>query len=104
VAQNPSANAFGFGSLPPDLCSSPPVPPCADTRFGEVTIDRTNAVSNFNGLVVSFKHQFSRWTGGMFQVNYTYSHAFDEVSNGGLLTFPQGGSLYLQDPNNLRGS
>ena len=104
VAQNPSANGFGFGSLPPGLCSSPPVPPCADPRFGEVTVYTTNAVSNFNGLVVSFKHQFSRWSGGMFQANYTYSHAFDEVSNGGLMTFSQGGSLYPQDPYNLRGS
>jgi hypothetical protein len=40
----------------------------------------------------------------MFQANYTYGHAFDEVSNGGLFTFTFGSSLNPQDPNNLRGA
>jgi hypothetical protein len=102
--QNASANAFGFGSLPAGLCSSPPVPPCADPRFGQVTQIRSDAVSNYNGMVVSFRHHFSRWTQGLFQANYTYSHAFDEVSNGGFNTFTSAGSLVPQDPNNLRGA
>jgi hypothetical protein len=55
-------------------------------------------------LVVSFKHQFTRWTQGVFQANYTYGHAFDEVSNGGLFSFTLGSSLSPQDPNHLRGS
>jgi len=54
-------------------------------------------------MIISFKHQFSRWAQGMFQANYTYSHAFDEVSNGGLLPFTYGSSFYPQDPKNLRG-
>jgi len=104
LVQNPNANAFGFGSLPPGLCSSPPVPPCADPRFRGVTQFNTNAVSNYNGMVLSFSRRFSHWGQGQFQANYTYGHAFDEVSNGGWYGFTQGGSVFPQDPNNLRGS
>ncbi|MGA7928077.1 MAG: hypothetical protein WCA20_19065, partial [Candidatus Sulfotelmatobacter sp.] len=104
LVQDPSANAYGFGSLPASLCSSPPIPPCADPRFSEVTEYSSAAVSNYNGMVVSFRHQFSRWGNGLFETNYTYGHAFDEVSNGGLFPFTFGSSLYPQDPNNLRGS
>jgi hypothetical protein len=103
LAQNPNANAYGFGSLPPGQCTSPPVPPCADPRFSEVTEINTNAVSNYNGMVISFKHQFTSWAQGTFGVNYTYSHTFDEVSNGGLLPFTYSSAPYPQDPNNLRG-
>ncbi len=104
LVQNPNANAYGFGSFPTARCTSPLVPPCADPRFGEVTQLTTNGVSNYNGMVASFQHRFSRWTQGFFQLNYTYSHAFDEVSNGGLYSFTFGSSIYPQDPDNLRGS
>ena len=104
LAQNPNANAFGFGSLPAGLCSSPPVLPCADQRFRGVTQYNTNAVSNYNGMVASFERRFSVWGQGMFQVNYTYGHAFDEVSNSGLFGFTSGSSIFPQDRNNLRGS
>lgn len=104
LAQNPNANAFGFGSLPAGFCSSPPVPPCADARFRGVSQFNTNAVSNYNGMVASFQYRFSGWGGGEFQANYTYGHAFDEVSNSGLGGFASGSSIFPQDPNNLRGS
>ena len=104
LAQNPNANAFGFGSLPPRVCGSPPVPPCADPRFSGVTQFNANAVSNYNGMVVSVQHRFSGWGGGLLQANYTYGHAFDQVSNGGLFSFTQGSSIYPQGPNNIRGS
>lgn len=103
-AQNPNANAFGFGSFPKAECSSPPVPPCADPRFGEVMQFGTEAVSNYNGLVVSFEKRFTRWGSGMFQANYTYGHALDEVSNGGIAQFAYGSSVFPQDANDLRGS
>jgi hypothetical protein len=102
--QNLNANAFGFGSLPAGLCSSPPILPCADPRFSQVTEYKTDAVSNYNGMVVSLKHQFTRWTQGMVQVNYTYGDAFDEVSNGGIFSFTSVGLVNPQDPNNLRGA
>jgi Carboxypeptidase regulatory-like domain len=104
LVENPSANAFGFGSLPAHLCTSPPVPPCADPRFSEVTVYISAAASNYNGIVVSFQHRFSRWSQGLFQANYTYGRAFDEVSNGGDASFTSGSSLNPQDPSNLRGA
>jgi hypothetical protein len=87
---------FGFRS---DFPLSVP-----DPRFSQVTEIRSAAVSNYNGMVVSFQHRFTHWTQGMFQANYTYGHAFDEVSNGGLFSFTSASSLSPQDPNNLRGA
>ena len=101
---NPNANAYGFGALPAAVCSSPPVPPCADPRFAGVTDITSIAVSNYNAMVVSFLQRFSRWGSGMIQANYTYGHALDEVSNGGLIQFTAAGMLNPQDPNNLRGA
>src|SRR5260370_31396896 len=82
----------------------PPVPPCADPRFTQITDLSTNAVSSYNALLASFRHRFSRFGQGLFQVNYTYGRTLDEVSNGGLSPFTFGSSIYPQDPNNLRGS
>lgn len=104
LVQNPNANAYGFGPFPTGQCTSPPIPPCGDPRFSRVTEYASAAVSNYNGAVISFQHRFSRWTQGLFQANYTYGHAFDEVSNGGLFGFTFGSSLSPQDPSNLRGS
>jgi hypothetical protein len=104
LVSNPNANAYGFGSLPDGQCGSPPVRPCSDPRFAGVTQWATRAVSNYNGMVASFRHQFSGWGSGLVQVNYTYGHALDEVSNGGFIPFTAGSSLSPQDPSNLRGA
>ena len=98
-AWNEDLNAFGFGSFPQTKCASPPVPPCYDSRFGQVAEPQTNLVSNYNGLVVSFERRF---TGGLFQVNYTYSHGLDEVSNGGYGYFTYSSAPQLQDPAHPR--
>jgi hypothetical protein len=104
LVQNPNANAFGFGPYPAAVCTIPYVPPCADPRFGGVTELQTNAISNYNGMVVSVEQRFTRWGSGLYQVNYTYGHALDEVSNGGLSFFTSAGSVFPQDADNLRGS
>jgi len=104
LVRNPSANAYGFGSLPAAECSSPPVPPCADPRFGEVEQWGSRAISNYHGMVASFRHQFTGWGSGLVEVNYTYGHALDEISNNGIWGFTQGGSSTPQDPSNLRGA
>lgn len=104
LIRNPNANAYGFGSLPPAPCTSPPVPPCSDPRFGEVEQWASRAVSNYHGMVASFRHQLSRWGNGLVQMNYTYGHALDEISNNGVWSFTQSGSLSSQDPSNLRGA
>ena len=105
---NPNANAHRFGSYPAEPCGSPPVAPCYDSRFAEVVQYETDAISNYNGMVVSFEQRFTRWGSGMLQVNYTYGHALDEVSNGGIEEFIGGSSPNSQpapqDANNLRGS
>jgi hypothetical protein len=93
----PTGNAVcpaGFTGLP---ASAP------DPRFSTVTELRSGAVSNYNGLVTSFRHRFSR--GFLLQANYTWSHALDEISNGGNLNFNNGTAPSLQSPedsNNLR--
>ncbi len=105
--QNTSANAYGFGSLPPAQCTSPPVPPCSDPRFSMVNSMTSVGVSNYHGVVTSFKHRFAGRSRGLLQANYTYGRAFDEGSNGGLLLFVNGAGGYAinpQDPNNPRGA
>ena len=68
----------------------------APTRFqtARLTLDSAECnnsipkgISNYNGMVVSFQHRFGRWGQGVFQANYTYGHALDEVSNGGTAPF-----------------
>jgi hypothetical protein len=108
LLMNPSANAWGFGLLPAGRCTDP-IPDCApDPRFSGVLQFDTKAISNYNGIVFSFQHRFSRWSQGVFQANYTYGHALDEVSNGGLAPFSnwfrQPFTVSPQDPNNLRGA
>jgi hypothetical protein len=60
-------------------------------------------VSNYHGMVVSFKQRITHWGSGLFQANYTFGHALDEVSNEGA-TFAFEGSSNVQDGNNVRGS
>lgn len=108
LIQNPNANSWGFGSLPDGRCTNP-IPDCApDPRFSEVLTGDTRAVSNYNGIVVSFQHRVNRWSQGIFQTNYTYAHALDEVSNGGLAPFSNSFRLPFgaipQDPNRLDGA
>ena len=102
--QDSSANAHNFGSYPSLPCGSPPVEPCYDTRFGQVQQYWSSAVSNYNGMVVSFEKRVTHSGSGLLQLNYTYGHALDEVSNGGLGQFAFGSSLSPQDGRNLRGS
>src|SRR5579863_3463418 len=67
---NPTLNGFGFGNLP---ATAP------DPRVGRVDYLYTGAVSNYNG--VTFSIQENQWHGLTGRLNYTYSHALDELSN-----------------------
>jgi len=92
---NPSAPAcpFGFAGLP---AAAP------DPRFGVVNELRSVAVSNYNGLAVSFQLRLKQAL--QLHTNYTWSHALDEVSNGGILSFNPMSSLTGPQSNNLRSS
>jgi len=90
-----SVNAFG---LFPSLPTTP-----ASAQFGQMTEVLSAGVSNYNGLTTSYTHRFSGWGGsGLFQFNYTYSHAMDEVSNGGFDGFTENSQLNPENPFNLR--
>jgi|HubBroStandDraft_6_1064221.scaffolds.fasta_scaffold00025_42 hypothetical protein len=59
-----------------------------DSRFGTVAQIETAAISNYNGLSFTAQHRFNR--GLQIQANYTWSHALDEISNGGFNPFITG--------------
>jgi hypothetical protein len=62
-----------------------------DPRFGDVTQFMSNATSRYNGLQLTLQRRPS--AGLSWIVNYTWSHAQDEVSNGGFLPFAAGALL-----------
>jgi hypothetical protein len=94
---NPWPNAFDqYGYFPgvPGVPTAPPVP-----NYGTVTSFQSGALSNYHGLNAIARVRFGRSLTAQF--NYTWSHAIDEVSNGGLFTY--GDSLLGQiNPLSLR--
>lgn len=88
--QNVGVNTYGGGYGTPDTAPAP--------SFGVVTQVESEATSNYNGLIVSWLFQGH---GLNAQLNYAWSHALDEISNGGILPF-NSGSIYSQiNPYNL---
>ena len=62
-----------------------------DPRFGAVTQLSTGANSHYGGLQLSAMKRIGHGLVG--QINYTWSHCMDTVSNGGFLQFSAGGIL-----------
>ncbi len=62
-----------------------------DPRFGAVTQLSTGANSHYNALQTTADKRLGH--GLQVQVNYTWSHCIDTVSNGGFLPFSAGGIL-----------
>jgi hypothetical protein len=87
---NAALNAYesGFSGLP----SAAP-----DPRFGPVDWITTSGTSSYNGLTASLK---GHTHGATVQLNYTWSHAFDTVSNGGLLPFSYATNVSPLSPMN----
>ena len=89
----------GFVGLP----AAPPNP-----AFGTVTQYLSAGTANYNGLSISLQRRLS--AGISFNVNYTWSHALDDVSNGGVANEPFGildtdpSITILQNPFNVRGN
>src|SRR5579884_3812894 len=96
VADN-GLNAYsptGFVGLP----TAPP-----DPRFGTITQYLSAGYSNYNGLIVSLQRRMS--SALTWNLNYTWSHAQDVVSNGGLegVNLGEAGSILApQNPYNIR--
>ncbi|MGB6432075.1 MAG: carboxypeptidase-like regulatory domain-containing protein [Candidatus Acidiferrales bacterium] len=85
--------ADGFAGLP----EAPP-----DPEFLEVTGVFTEGVSNYNGLSATFTHRYSS---GEVQIAYTWSHAMDDISNGGFLPFSYATNespYYPQNPFDIK--
>ena len=56
-----------------------------DGRFGNIFPFKTGTNSNYHGLQISAIKRLSQ--GLSFQVNYTWSHCADEITNGGVIIF-----------------
>ena len=67
--------AGGFGGLPAATAAP-------DPRFTAVTTLTNRGHSNYNGITTSYRHQTTY--GLTAAVNYSFSHALGDVSNGGL--------------------
>jgi hypothetical protein len=90
----PTSCPTGFVGLP----SSP-----IDSRFNDVSQIQSIAVSNYNGLSASVQHNFA--AGLQLQGSFTWSHALDEISNGGFNPFNAGTNTSIynpNEPNNIR--
>jgi hypothetical protein len=85
-----SGGAAGF----PELSNKGP----ANPNFSSVTEASSSAAGNFNGLILSGQHRSRSLT---VTFNYQWSHALDEISNGGFDGF-SGNSTSPDDPFDLR--
>jgi hypothetical protein len=78
ASTGPSAYGPGFGSAISGYPTNTP-----DSRFGTFTEWNSGAVSNNNELTATYSRRMS--AGFVINANYTWAHAMDEISNGGLL-------------------
>jgi hypothetical protein len=91
----PGINAFCPVSACPAGYANLPTAPI-DSRFATVTELQTTGESNYNGLTVSFMRKVSH--GLTVTANYTYGHALDNVSNGGIFAFNNETNVSLLSP------
>ena len=99
VVQQNGINAYciqcPFGTLP----STAP-----DPRFGRIRELTNQGISNYNGLTATLTRRLTKGLQG--SINYTWSHALDDISNAGFdqYSFNTAGEsfLYQIDPRNLR--
>ncbi|MGA2577866.1 MAG: TonB-dependent receptor [Bryobacteraceae bacterium] len=90
-------DAYGLYTAVPGIPQSPAVP-----NYGSVTQFQSGAVSNYNGMTVTFRKQFTQ--GFSAGANYTWSHNLDETSNGGVFAYSGAGESILGqiNPTSLR--
>src|SRR5271157_2843788 len=56
-----------------------------NTNYSTVAQEQSGAISNYNGLTVSVRRNFSKWVAA--HANSTWAHNLDEISNGGLFSY-----------------
>lgn len=99
LIQDNGVNAYcPAGSCAAGFTGFPSAP--QDPRFNTVNQLTSAGVSRYNGLIVSLNKTLSSHVQLTF--NYTWSHALDDVSNGGLLGFLGNSILFPVDPFNIR--
>jgi hypothetical protein len=81
----------GYQTVCPGCFAPFPYLEPTDARFGSVTQFSTGANSHYHGLQLTAMKRLGHGLEG--QVNYTWSHCLDTVSNGGFLPFSAGGIL-----------
>jgi len=93
----PSVCAAGFAGLPSTV---------PNAAFGTVLQYMSAGDASYNGLTTTLSRRFSN--GISFNFNYTWSHALDDVSNGGVVNESFGifqtnpNVSYAQNPFNIR--
>jgi hypothetical protein len=104
VAFDPASTAPCLSTLGVSSFAGLPTTPL-DARFSTVSEASNPGVSNYNGVTVEFTRHMSKSL--QVQASYTWSHALDDVSNGGFLPFnfdTNTSILGPQNPFNLRTS
>ncbi|MGC2661055.1 MAG: carboxypeptidase regulatory-like domain-containing protein [Bryobacteraceae bacterium] len=91
VKQPYTMQVNGYQTVCPGCFSPFPYEKPTDPRFGAVTQLANGANSHYNGLQLTGEKRLGH--GLQAQVNYTWSHCIDTVSNGGFLQFSAGGIL-----------
>jgi hypothetical protein len=113
AAFNPAVNAFCNSSVT-QTPYQPLLTPCtsvlgissfvglptapADARFTTVNEVGNLGVSNYNGLIASLTRSIA--TSFQVQASFTWSHALDDISNGGFLPFNFDTNLSVLSPQN----
>jgi hypothetical protein len=91
-------NAYDEFQLYPGIKGVPSSPAVAN--YGTVQQFQSGAISNYDGLNVTLRKQLSHSL--MAHFNYTWSHALDEISNGGVFQFNNDSLLGQINPLSLR--
>jgi hypothetical protein len=100
---NPYLNAFCTTAVCGSGFTELPVGAAPDARVAAVQQLTNNGYSNYSGVTASVQQNL--WHGLTARFNYTYSHATDNVSNGGVLQYSLSNSIIAQiDPANPNAS
>ena len=100
---NPYLNGFCTTAICGSGFTQLPLGAAPDARVAAVQQLTNGGYSNYEGLVASVQQNL--WRGFTGRFSYTFSHALDNVSNGGISPYSFNNSILLQiDPSNPNAS